>query len=338
MKQTLLTLVLLLTALNCSSDSISDKTQTKKVYTNPIINLNMPDPTVMLADDGYYYVYATEHFEKSANKREVPIYRSKDLVKWVYVGGAFENGIRPDFVEKGSVWAPDINKIGNKYIMYHAMSVWGGEWTCGVGVATADKPEGPFTSLGKIFISSDIDVQNSIDPCYIEDNGHKYLFWGSFHGIYGIELSKDGLSIMPGAVKKQVAGTDYEGTFIYKHGKYYYLFASTGSCCEGLKSTYKTVVARSENLLGPYVDKGGQAMLSNHHVVVIHGNENFVGTGHNAEIITDKAGKDWIFYHAYSVAQPNLGRVLMMDQIKWIDDWPIVENSVPAKQAVIPTI
>ncbi len=31
------------------------------------------------------------------------------------------------------------------------MSTWGGEWTCGIGIATADKPEGPFTDLGKLF-------------------------------------------------------------------------------------------------------------------------------------------------------------------------------------------
>lgn len=80
----------------------------------------------------------------------------------------------------------------------------------------------------------------------MEDNGKKYLFWGSFRGIYGIELSGDGLSVRDGAKKKQVAGTAYEGTYIHKRGDYYYLFASIGSCCEGLKSTYTTVVGRSD--------------------------------------------------------------------------------------------
>ncbi|HCF80558.1 MAG TPA: arabinan endo-1,5-alpha-L-arabinosidase, partial [Porphyromonadaceae bacterium] len=56
-----------------------------------------------------------------------------------------------------------------------SMSVWGGEWTCGIGVATSDKPEGPFTDHGKLFRSNEIDVQNSIDPFYIEENAKKYL-------------------------------------------------------------------------------------------------------------------------------------------------------------------
>lgn len=29
-----------------------------------------------------------------------------------------------------------------------------------------------------MFRSNGIKVQNSIDPFYIEDDGHKYLFWG----------------------------------------------------------------------------------------------------------------------------------------------------------------
>ena len=42
---------------------------------------------------------------------------------------------------------------------------------------------------------------------------------------------------------------------------YYYLFASTGTCCEGLKSTYQTVVGRSSSLWGPYLDKQGRSLL-----------------------------------------------------------------------------
>ena len=75
------------------------------------------------------------------------------------------------------------------------MSVWGGEWTCGIGAAVSDKPEGPFIDKGPLFRSKTIQVQNSIDQFFMEDNGKKYLFWGSFRGIYGIELSGDGLSV-----------------------------------------------------------------------------------------------------------------------------------------------
>jgi len=76
------------------------------------------------------------------------------------------------------LWAPDINKIGDKYVLYYSMSVWGGELTCGIGCATADKPEGPFTDHGKMFRSNEINVQNSIDPFYIEMEGRN-IFSGA---------------------------------------------------------------------------------------------------------------------------------------------------------------
>lgn len=298
-------------------------------YKNPVVDYSLPDPTVIKGDDGYFYLYATEDI------RNLPIHRSKDLVNWEFLGTAFTDESRPDFEPNGGIWAPDINKIGDKYVLYYSMSVWGGEWTCGIGCAVSDRPEGPFKDCGMMFRSNGIKVQNSIDPYYIEDNGHKYLFWGSFRGIYAIELSEDGLSLKSGSSPVQIAGTAYEGTYIHKRGGYYYMFASIGSCCEGLKSTYTTVVGRSTSLFGPYLDKKGQSMMDNHHEILIHKNDSFVGTGHNSEIVSDNAGTDWLFYHAVSVANPD-GRVLMLDKIDWIDGWPSVEGCSPSVKSEKP--
>lgn len=292
-------------------------------YNNPVVDYSLPDPSVIQADDGYFYLYATEDI------RNLPIHRSKDLVHWEFIGTAFTDQTRPNFEPKGGVWAPDINRIGNKYVLYYAMSVWGGEWTCGIGCAIADRPQGPFKDCGMMFRSNEINVKNSIDPFYIEENGKKYLFWGSFNGIYAIELTHDGLKLKPKAKPQKIAGTAYEGVYIHKKDGYYYLFASVGSCCEGLKSTYTTVVGRSDNLFGPYLNKAGENMLDNHHEILIHKNNNFVGTGHNSEIVTDKAGNDWIFYHAVSVKHPE-GRVLMLDKISWKNGWPNVTNNSPS--------
>lgn len=99
---------------------------------------------------------------------------------------------------------------------------------------------------------------NSIDAFYMEENGRKYLFWGSWHGLWGVELADDGLALQPNTPKIPIAGNGYEAGLLHKHGDYYYLFASTGSCCEGLKSTYTTVVGRSKNLFGPYVNRKGE--------------------------------------------------------------------------------
>ena len=311
--------------LSCKTQEIpaEQPPATVKNYSNPVVNYSLPDPSVIRANDGYFYLYATEDI------RNTPIHRSKNLVNWELVGTAFTNETRPTFEPRGGLWAPDINEVNGKYHLFYSMSVWGGEWTCGIGVATADKPEGPFTDRGMLFRSNGIEVQNSIDPFYIEEEGKKYLFWGSFRGLYAIELSDDALSVKPGAEKRQVAGTAYEGVYIHKRNGYYYMFASIGSCCAGLNSTYTTVVGRSRDLFGPYLDKQGRSMMENHHEVVIGKNEQFVGTGHNSEIVQDSKGQDWILYHAVSVANPK-GRVLMLDQVRWVNNWPTIKGESPS--------
>lgn len=314
----------------CQSQSISSELALpQSFYSNPVVDYSLPDPTLIKAEDGFYYLYATE------NIRNVPIMKSKNLVDWEEIGTAFTDATRPAFVEKGSVWAPDINFIQNRYVMYYSMSTWGGEWECGIGVAIADSPEGPFTDLGPLFISKEIEVQNSIDPFYMFDEGKHYLFWGSFRGIYGIELNSDGLSLKEDASKTRIAGTAYEGTYIHKKEGSYYLFASIGSCCEGVNSTYTTVVGRSGSLFGPYADKQGNLMLDNQHEILIKGNDRFVGTGHNSEIVQDDSGKDWIFYHAVDKQNPT-GRVLMLDPINWDLGWPAVSNNTPSLKAAKP--
>ena len=45
-----------------------------------------------------------------------------------------------------------------------------------------------------------------------------------------------------------------------RHGGYYYLFGSNGTCCEGKNSTYQVVYGRSESLFGPYLTKNGVDM------------------------------------------------------------------------------
>ena len=302
-------------------------TKPETLYYNPVIKQSLPDPTVIRTGDGTFYLYATE------DTHNTPIYKSKDLVNWDFVGTCFTDGTRPKFVQNGGIWAPDINYINGKYVLYFSMSTWGGEWECGIGRAVADKPEGPFTDADKLFLSREIGVQNSIDQFYIEDGGKKYIFWGSFHGIYGAELSDDGLSLKDGlkTPKTKVAGDFMEGTYIYKHGKYYYLIGSNGSCCEGDNSTYRLVYGRSENLFGPYVTKNGERMLDGKYEVLLHGNSKVAGPGHNAEINTDDEGNDWIIYHGYVKGKSGDGRQTFLDQVLWTEDgWPYIENDTPS--------
>lgn len=305
-----------------------NKTQAQS-FQNPIINEDAPDPTCIKARDGYYYLYATG----------AKTFKSADMIHWQRLDNFFTQEGRPSFVRGVRyIWAPDVNYINGQYVMYYALSKWGGEDSCGIGTAYSKTPQGPYTNIngnGKLFRSFEIGVRNSIDPFYIKDHGHNWLMWGSFSGIYAAELSKDGLSLKdPNKSPIQIAGKAYEGTYIYKRKGYYYFFGSIGSCCEGAKSTYKTVVARSKKLLGPYVDKSGRTLLEDNHEILLHGNNRWAGTGHNAELIRDKKGRTWMPYHAYDMQNPKKGRVVLLDEVKWDKDgWPYVEGNQPATHA-----
>lgn len=87
--------------------------------------------------------------------------------------------------------------------------------------------------------------------------------------------------------------------------------------------------------MGPYTDRAGRPMADNHHEVVIHGNHDFAGTGHNAELVTDDKGQTWILYHAVSRANPD-GRVLMLDRVTWRKGWPEVRSAEPSRLAERP--
>lgn len=299
-------------------------------YTNPVFDQNTPDPSVVQAPDGAFYAYGTGGTCR----------KSYDLVNWEDMGIALKRPTWNDSVRtdkegkvhpmRFSLWALDVSRVGKKYLVHYASAYWGNETRTGLGVAEGTSPT-EFTDCGKMFCSTEIGVQNSIDPCYVKDKGKKYLIWGSFRRLYMGRLTKDGKRIKNPSHLTQVAGTAFEGAMVYKRKGYYYLFASVGTCCEGAKSTYHTVVGRSKKLAGPYVDRQGGRMLDNHYETVIKGNDRWKGPGHNSEIITDKEGDTWLLYHAYDAQDPEKGRVMLLDKLLWDEEgWPYVEGGTPS--------
>ena len=310
-----------------------------KRYSNPVIRNNCADPSVIdnRERDGYFYAYSTQNGESgTAGVVYLPVYRSKDMVSWSLVGNAFGTD-RPQWVTNTRVWAPDINYINGQYVLYYSLGDWSTPSRSSVGVAVSDSPTGPFQDRGMLVDYESHGVTNSIDANYVEDGDKKYLFWGSYgagSGIWVVELASDGLYLKPGTVKKKVAGNQMEGTYVYKKGKYWYLFASMGSCCDGASSTYHIVVGRSDDVLGPYTDpKGGSMINDAYSNTILEGYGDFAGTGHNAEILTDDKGNDWMFYHSYWKGNKYNGRCLCMDQVIWVNDWPTFRSGHPSTSA-----
>lgn len=302
-----------------------------KTFKNPVIHADAPDPTVIRAKDGKFYAFTTW------DNDNVPVYCSEDMVNWKKIGDAFGRNTVPNHVKGAGIWAPDINYIDGKYVLYFSMSAWGGEWDCGICRAVSRNPEGPYIESKLLFTSREIGVQNSIDPVVYQENGKKYLIWGSFRGLYLTELTSDGLELADPENLLQIAGTWYEGAYIHKRGSYYYLFASIGSCCNELESTYQAVVGRSTSLFGPYVNKKGEKMLDNRHEIILSGNAKVKGPGHDSQIITDDKGNDWILYHGWDVSNPQRGRKMYLDRVRWDSDgWPTINNGAPSSNSYAP--
>lgn len=301
-------------------------------YRNPLFtDFSLPDPDVIRADDGYFYLYATEHDRNDPNMKNVPIMRSADLMNWTRVGAMFTDQNHPQITNgNAGIWAPSINRIGNKYVCYYSQP--GDNYKHAIGVAVSDSPTGPFVDYGKLIDSDEQGVDISIDAYLYQENGRNYLFWGSFRSISVLELTEDGLAIKDKETQKrrEVAGGQYEATVVVKRDGWYYLIVSTGNYAQG--GTYRLVVGRSQNLFGPYVDKDGNDMMSVHDELILQGNDTFSSPGHCSRLITDDNGQDWILYHAYT---NDLNyRCLMLDRVNWVDGWPVSPGQQPTSASV----
>lgn len=309
-------------------------------YQNPVFQPVFADPSIIRDPVSQkFYAYGTEDdWADGKGPRFVPVLESRDLIKWTITGTAFRE--KPKWKQQGYIWAPDINLMEDTYFMYYSFSTWGDQ-NPGVGLAVADKPEGPFKDRGKLFDSEEMEVPNSIDPYFYSSATGNYLFWGSFsdaptQGTYAIELTADAKSKKPGAQKIKIAAGDFEAVTIHKKGEYYYFLGSKGACCNGEQSNYHVMMGRSKEVLGPYMDKEGRKLTDRGAgTLFLQGNSRFAGPGHTSNIITDKSGSDWIMYHAIETKNGRLSngttrRMLMLDRVIWQDDWPAIQGQSPS--------
>ncbi len=317
------------------------------VYAQPpqpplVVNDTLPpvhDP-VIIRQDSSYYVFCTGF--------GISVFTSKDRMHWTQLKPVFDKA--PEWTVKtisgfrGHVWAPDISYHNGQYYLYYAVSAFGKN-TSAIGVATnitldPNSKNFKWIDHGKVIQSvPGRDMWNAIDPNLIMDeNNTPWLAFGSFWS--GMKITKLDSSLLAVAepetwytiaarernkiLPDSVAGdAAIEAPFIYKHGKYYYLFVSFDYCCRGEKSTYKMMVGRSERVYGPYIDRDGVPMNMGGGSLVKEGDKNWNGVGHNA--VAAFNGDDYLVYHAYD-AKDNGRSKLKIEKITWWNDWPVVSS------------
>ncbi|HYE24384.1 MAG TPA: family 43 glycosylhydrolase [Clostridia bacterium] len=319
-------------------------------YTNPLLATipsggaveSCADPSVLQAQDNNWYVYCTGDPLNDTDKNStggwiyhgIPILRSSNLVDWTYVGDVFAT--KPAWVAAdGGLWAPLIRYSGGKYYLYYSASKTNlpGNGSA-IGVATSSSPAGPWTDAGAPVVEPG--ERAAIDPDVIEDNGEKYIYFGSFYGGIRVrKLSADGLRSDASSEQQIAISNRYEAANVVKRDGYYYLFASASDCCRGPLTGYSVFAGRSTSPQGPFLDRDGISLLAGRPggtlALGMNGNR-WVGPGHGA-VFTDNARQDWMIYHAVDRNRPYFAgapgftrRPLMLDPIDWVDGWPVVRG------------
>ena len=295
--------------------------------------VGMPDPAVIQAEDGSFYIFATG--------KGLPIYHSTDLVEWEKVGTVFDTPV-PEWSKKAvpeteGIWAPDIVKLNDKYYVYYSVSSFGSQRSV-IGVAmnkTLDhtskdyKWEDQGLAIESFPGKNDF---NAIDPAaFQQPDGSAFVVWGSFWGgIKAMELNPmTGKSLEEKPTIKSIASRPnhrthaIEGAYMVKNDGYYYLFVSWDNCCSGANSDYKVIVGRSKEPLGPYVDFSGKPMTEGGGTLVLANNDNWRGPGHNSVLTTDKGS--WIVHHTYDTFHLENQRILQIRPVYWTESgWPVV--------------
>lgn len=313
------------------------------------------DPSI--AKDGdTWYVFSTANGPN--RKGELPIRCSQDLSHWTLCGYVFEQipqWIKQQSPETKELWAPDISFFSGEYHLYYAFSVFGKN-TSGIALLTnktlnPKSPDFHWVDRGLVLRSKLEDDFNAIDPnIVLDEKGEPWLSFGSFWtgikmrkidrktGLLSAEdtklysLAKRARPNNPPPDPPGLPGNwqAIEAPFVVHHGEFYYLFVSFDLCCRGTKSNYKTMVGRSRNVTGPYVDANGKEMLEGGGTPLLVGNQRWLGPG--GESILHQADEDIIVFHAYdsTTGQP----YLQVSSIAWVDAWPkaaLTDADLPSK-------
>lgn len=274
-----------------------------------VLRGDYPDPSVIKIGDTYWASATTSNWMPA-----YPILKSKDLVHWKTVSHVFMK--LPDWADY-YFWAPELSYENGKVYLYYAAHRKGGN-LC-VGVASADKPEGPYTDHGPLVCQED----GSIDAFPMRDeNGKLYLIWkedansvGKPTPIWAQEMNEERTKLV-GEKKELFRNTSpwemnlVEGVAMVRHGGYFYAFYAAAGCC-GATCTYGVGIARSKSLLGPWEKYSTNPVLTK--------NESWNCPGHGTAV--DKDGKHYFLYHAYD-KQTNIftGRQGLLNEYVFTSD------------------
>ena len=255
---------------------------------NPILKGWYADPEAAIFKK-QYWIYPT-YSDKYKNQVFFDAFSSPDLITWKKHEHILDtNAVR--WANK-AMWAPAIVEKNKKYYFFFAANdIQSNNEYGGIGVAVADKPEGPFKDhLGKPLIDKFYNGAQPIDQFVFHDkDGQYYIIYGGWQHCNIAKLKNDFTAIVPypdGSAFKEITPKGYvEGPFMFvRNNKYYFMWSEGG----WTGPDYSVAYAVADSPFGPF-ERVGKILQQDSTIAT--------GAGHHS-VMHDKTKDLWyIVYH-----------------------------------------
>ena len=281
--------------------------QSKKSSGNPVFEGWYADPEGTIFNN-QYWVYPTYSapYEKQVF---MDAFSSADLVTWKK---------HPHIVDTASItwahkamWAPAIVQKDKKYYLFFAANdIQNNKESGGIGVAVADKPQGPFKDLlGKPLLDKFHHGAQPIDQFVFKDkDGQYYMIYGGWRHCNIVKLKDDFTGFTPfedGSTFKEITPKGYvEGPIMFiRNNKYYFMWSEGGWG----GPHYRVAYAMADSPFGPF-ERIGTVLQQDSTVAT--------GAGHHS--VVQVPGKDdwYIIYHRRPLGETDANhRVTCIDKM-----------------------
>ena len=279
---------------------------------NPLFEGWYADPEGVVFGDEYWIfpTWSAPYDEQTF----LDAFSSKDLVRWTkHPRIVSTNEIR--WIRR-AMWAPAaIHANGKYYLFFSGNDIQNNDETGGIGVAVADRPEGPYRdALGRPLIDRIVHGAQPIDQfVFRDDDGEYYMYYGGWGHCNMVRLAPDLLSIVPfedGETCKEVTPENYvEGPFMLKRqGKYYFMWSEGGWG----GPDYSVAYAIADSPFGPF-ERVGKILQQDPEVAT--------GAGHHSVIRIPGKDEWYIVYHRRPLGDTDMNhRQTCIDRMEFDDD------------------
>lgn len=290
---------------------------------NPIVDGWYADPDVAVYGDRYWVFPTTSRGYDEQTYLDA--FSSTDLVHWEKHPRVLDIADIP--WARRALWAPaPIERNGKYYLYFAANDIQSDEERGGIGVAVADRPQGPYRdALGGPLVSQFHNGAQPIDQdVFIDDDGQAYMYYGGWQHANVVKLNEDMTSLgtfADGTTYKEITPENYtEGSLMFKRdGKYYMMWSEGG----WTGPDYSVSYAVSDSPTGPFERLG--TVLEQDPAVAR-------GSGHNSVLNVPGTDIWYIFYHRRPLSETDgNSRALAYDRMEFNEDGTIAPVTMRVK-------